>query len=186
MKLLSKLACKLIFLYRYWIICRGDKVVYLRTLGVKIGNNCDIITNIINIGSSEPWLIQIGNKVTLSYGVWLIVHDGSSRLFRDRFAAMSKFGNKFGAITIEDNCFIGINAIILPGVVIGSNSIIGSGSVVTKSVAPNSVVAGNPAKCICSIDNYVSRYQSKMLKINATDRISLRKELTTHFWGSER
>jgi len=186
MGLASKLIHKFIFLYKYWITCRGDKIVCLRTLGATIGNDCDIITNITNVGSTEPWLVQIGDNVTLSYGSWLITHDGSSRLFRNRFATMNKYGNKFGAIVIENNCFIGINAIILPGVVIGSNSIIGSGSVVTKSVAPNSVVAGNPAKYICSLDEHVERYQNNMLMIHSADRISLREELTTHFWGSSR
>lgn len=185
MGLSSKVLHKLAYLYKYWITCGGDKVSYLRTLGASIGNNCDIITNVTNFGS-EPWLIQVGDKVTLAYGSWLITHDGSSRLFRDRFTSMSKFGNKFGAIVIGDNCFIGINAIILPGVVIGNNSIVGSGSVITRSVAPNSVVAGNPAKYICSLDDYVERYEGKMLTIHSTDRISLRKELTTHFWGSSR
>lgn len=185
MGLLSTLIHKLVYLHEYWITCRGDKVSYLRTLGAKIGNNCDIITNVTNFGS-EPWLVQVGDKVTLAHGSWLITHDGSSRLFRDKFALMNKYGNKFGTIVIEDNCFIGINAIILPGVVIGNNSIVGSGSVITRSVAPNSVVAGNPAKYICSLDEYVERYKGKMLTIHSTDRTSLRKELTMHFWGASR
>jgi acetyltransferase-like isoleucine patch superfamily enzyme len=55
-------------------------------------------------------------------------------------------------IIIKDNVWITMNAIILPGVIIGENSVIGAGSVVTKSVPPNTLVAGNPAKVIREID----------------------------------
>ncbi len=54
---------------------------------------------------------------------------------------------------IEENAKIGANATILPGITIGKNSIVGAGSVVTKDVPPNCVVAGNPAKVINKIDN---------------------------------
>jgi acetyltransferase-like isoleucine patch superfamily enzyme len=59
-----------------------------------------------------------------------------------------QFPVDFKAVRIEDGADIGIGAIILPGVTIGRNSIIGAGSVVTKDVKPNSVVAGVPAKLI--------------------------------------
>lgn|GEM_PF-1042096 len=55
-------------------------------------------------------------------------------------------------IIIEDNVWITMNAIILPGVTIGRNSIIGAGSIVTKSIPPNSLVGGNPARVIKTIE----------------------------------
>jgi hypothetical protein len=55
-------------------------------------------------------------------------------------------------IVIENNVWIGINATILPGVTIGKNAIVGAGSVVTKDVKPNSIVAGNPAIFVKMID----------------------------------
>lgn len=58
-----------------------------------------------------------------------------------------------GSVIIEDNVFIGGGTIINPGVTIGKNSVVGSGSVVTKSVAPNTLVAGSPAKVIRKIEN---------------------------------
>lgn len=55
---------------------------------------------------------------------------------------------KSAPVTIEDNVWIGANVTILPGVVVGRGSVIAAGSVVTKSVPPNSLVAGVPAKVI--------------------------------------
>lgn len=174
-----------IFYWRYGVLHRFNKVSYLRSIGVRIGNGCDIITKVQDFGS-EPWLVELGNDVTLALGTWLITHDGSSRLFRKRFPAMSPFGNRFAPIRILDNCFVGINAIILPGVTVGPDSIVGTGSVVTKDVPPHCVVAGNPARVVCSLDEYVSRYEAKMISIEARDRESLRRELTLKFFGEQR
>jgi acetyltransferase-like isoleucine patch superfamily enzyme len=135
---------------------------------------------------SEPWLIDIGNKVTVTYGVFFLTHDASSRLFRDSLAGSSVFGNRFGQIQVKDNCFIGVNSIILPGTTIGPNSIIGAGSVVAKDVPPNTVVAGVPAREISSLDSYIEKYQERMIPIDADNREDLRKELTQYFWGEER
>jgi len=64
---------------------------------------------------------------------------------------------RFNRITIKDNCFIGARAIIMPGVTIGPNSVVGAGAVVTKNVPPNSVVAGVPAKVMMSVNDYAER-----------------------------
>ncbi len=182
MRLIPK---KLIELLKYYVIFRGNTIKYLRTQGVKIGDNCQILNRPLNYGS-EPWLVEIGNKVTITNGVFLITHDASSRLFRDTLPESSSFGNRYGSIRIFDNCFIGVNTIILPGVTIGPNSIVGAGSVVNKDVAPNTVVAGVPAKMICSLNDYIEKYKVKSIPIKAKNRDELRKELTRLFWGEER
>lgn len=69
---------------------------------------------------------------------------------------------------------------------IGSNSIVGVGSVVNKDVPANTVVAGVPARPICSLNEYVARYQQKMVGITATTRAELRAELTQKLWGESR
>lgn len=55
-------------------------------------------------------------------------------------------------VTINNNAWIGANATILPGVTVGENAVIGAGSVVTKDVPANTVVAGNPARVIRTLD----------------------------------
>lgn len=65
-------------------------------------------------------------------------------------------------MTIGNEVFVGAGSIILPGVHIGNRVIIGAGSVVTKDIPDNSVAAGNPAKVICPIDEYLEREKGKM------------------------
>lgn len=60
--------------------------------------------------------------------------------------------------------FVGANCTILPNVIIGENSIIGSGSVVTRNIPKNSVCAGNPARVICTIDDFKSKHNTQMKK----------------------
>jgi len=120
---------------------------YLRKQGAQIGENCRI--TIRSLGS-EPHLVRIGNHCTIAYGVTLSTHDGGAWIFSDESPSLQEFGR----IDILDNCFIGMCAVILPGVRIGPNSVVGAGAVVTKDVPPGTVVAGCPAVPICTIDEY--------------------------------
>lgn len=181
----SYLRCQVAFYYTFHLRCHGDDVEYLRYLGVRIGRGCSVYTNPESFGT-EPWLIEIGDNVTLGQSVRFVTHDGASRLFRGAFPEMSPFGNRFGTIVIHDNCFVGDYAILLPGVEIGPDSIVGAGSVVTKAVPACTVVAGNPAKPIESLDEYVASYRERMISLTAKDRVSLRRELTMRLWGESR
>ena len=169
------------------MLCRGDKIAYLRRRGVRIGARCDILTSAANFHlGSEPYLIEIGDEVTLSKDVNLITHDGSSRVFRGRIEGSCRYGNRFAPIIIKDRCFIGTQTLILPGVTIGPDSVVGAGSIVTRDVPPNTVYAGVPAKFICSLDEYIEKYRERMVPLSATSREELRRQLTLHFWGEER
>ena len=74
----------------------------------------------------------------------------------------------------------------MPGVCIGPDSIVGSGSIVTKNVPADTVVAGNPARVICTLEEYIERYRQKSIPVEAQDRAVLRRELTQRFWDEER
>jgi acetyltransferase-like isoleucine patch superfamily enzyme len=179
--LISTILLKFKKLFLYVIVFRANHISYLRHLGVRIGNRCMISTSIENFGT-EPWLIEIGNDVSITDNVMFLTHDGASRLFRKQHSDMNqKFGNRFGKIRILDNCFIGINVIIMPGVTIGPNAIVGAGSIVIKNVPAECVVAGNPAKIICTLDEYIEKYKKKMIPINSITRQSLRIELEKIF-----
>lgn len=113
-------------------LARRNPIEYARKLGVKVGNECRFTGN--PGWGSEPWLIQIGNHVLLSADIKFITHDASTFLFRDTEEYKNVF--KFAPIVIHDNCFIGVRATILSGVEIGTNSIVGAGSLVTRSIPP--------------------------------------------------
>ena len=121
--------------------------------GLKIGENL-YVQGVPNFGS-EPFLIEIGNHVTLAEGVSFINHGGDA-LVTKRIEKY-KDGRNFGRIKIGNNTFIGKGTILMPGISIGNNCIIGSLSVVSSSVPDNSVYAGTPVKFICTIDEYGER-----------------------------
>lgn len=72
-------------------------------------------------------------------------------------------------VTIEDNCWIGANVTICPGVTIGKNSVIGAGSVVVHDIPENSVAAGNPCRIIRQIDESDRQYYFRDKIIDESD-----------------
>ncbi|MBB5396051.1 MULTISPECIES: acyltransferase [unclassified Mucilaginibacter] len=134
-----------------------------RYLGAKVGSNCRISN--INLGT-EPFLISIGNNVTITEGVILLTHDGSTWLIRDNKGRRYKYAR----VTIGNNVFIGVGAIIMPGVNIQDNVVIGAGAVVTKSVPANVIVAGNPAKIIGDFNKYKETALNSFLSDADLDR----------------
>ena len=129
------------------------KLQRLRKNGLLYGENFDVATN-VNFGS-EPYLISIGNNVRISMNTQLITHDGG--IWTLRKMGLLEDADCFGKIEIGDNVNIGMNVIILPGVKIGNNCVIGAGAVVTKSVPNNTIVAGIPAKQIETIEEYYEK-----------------------------
>jgi len=91
--------------------------------------------------------------VFISAGVVFHTHDGGVWILRQEVPQI----RVHGSIVIEDNCIIGSNAMLLPNIRIGRNSIVGAGSVVISDVPPNSIVMGVPARVIGSIQKYKER-----------------------------
>ena len=121
-----------------------------RRAGMVMAEDCSI-TGLPFFGS-EPYLITIGKQVGIADGVSFITHDGGTRVFRH----MDRYKNvlKYGRINILDNCVIGQRVIILPGVTIGPNSVVGAGSVVSRSIPADVLAAGNPAKPVMTLEQY--------------------------------
>lgn len=131
--------------YRWLQLSRGGHEGAAKALGVTLGSGCRIYSR---VATSEPWLVSIGDRVTVSSEVELVTHDGSGWLFAD--ARGRRY--RYAPVTIGNDVFIGTRAVILPGVTIGDQCVVGAGSVVTRSVPSGSVVAGSPARRIGSFE----------------------------------
>lgn len=105
-----------------------------RLRGVKIGKQVWIGYDAI-IETSRPELVTIRDRATIQIRVTIIAH------FREQ-----------RGVIIEEDATVGPGAIILPNVTIGRGSIVTAGSVVTKSVPPKTIVQGNPARPIATVE----------------------------------
>jgi UDP-3-O-[3-hydroxymyristoyl] glucosamine N-acyltransferase len=123
---------------------------YAARAGVVVGRDCRFSE--AHFGS-EPFLIRIGDRVTVTSGVRFVTHDGSAGLVRDSNGRR----NRYGRITIGSDVFLGVNTVLLPGVSIGDRCVIGAGSVVTKSIPPGSVAAGVPARVVGTFEEFSAR-----------------------------
>jgi acetyltransferase-like isoleucine patch superfamily enzyme len=124
--------------------------VLLETLGegeIEIGDATGASALVISARSS----VRIGCNVKIGGNVRIYDHDFHSLCAETRRLPEDIMHVKSRPVEISDDVFIGTNAIILKGVSIGSKSIIAAGSVVTKSVPPNQIWGGNPAKFISNI-----------------------------------
>lgn len=119
----------------------GMRIRMLRQDGVRIGEGCIVHTPYF---STEPYLIEIGNRVAISSGTEFITHDATSFVFADQHPNMSLYGT----IKVGHNVFFGIDCLVLPNTTIGNNCVIGAGSVVRGVIPDDSVVFGNPAQVV--------------------------------------
>ena len=122
-------------------------------LGLTVGKNFNRQEKTL-IDQSHCWLITIGDNVTLAPRVHILAHDASTKKLLGH--------TRIGLVDIGNNVFVGASTTILPGVKIGDNVVIGAGSVVSKDIPSGSVAAGNPAKVICTYDEFVSRKSSEL------------------------
>ena len=136
---------------------------YLRKIGVTIGNNVEIFfLRDTTIDITNPFLLEIGSNVSMTGPVCILCHDYSVCVTKKKYNGYI-LGKQKKTI-IGDNVFLGWGACVLPGSHIHENTIIGAYSVVSGSLEPNSVYAGNPAKRISSIDDFYKRRFDSQLK----------------------
>ena len=121
---------------------RGTTVYESSTIigDVKIGDGCWIGPFTMVDGSGG---LTIGRCVTISSGAMIYSHDTLKYTLSD-----GKVPYEHKSVVIEDNCFIGTQAIILKGSHIGAHSLVAANSVVSGNIPPYSIVGGSPAKVI--------------------------------------
>ena len=138
---------------------------FLRELGINISEHYydtkhGFIAPSVYFDGNDYSLITIGDATTVSLDVAFLTHDYSiskglkmiDPILNGRFLKPIKIGN---------NCFVGMRTILLPGTTIGDNVIIGAGSVVKGTYPDNVVICGNPAKVICSTQEWAKKHYEK-------------------------
>lgn len=171
--MLNNFLKKIEFLYINYINTSHErKCKFLIKQGARIGKGTRLFGNTAALGS-EPYLIEIGEDCAFASGTRFITHDGGIKVLNS-LGKFKKDGknilmDKIAPIKIGNNVYTGMQTIIMPGVTIGDNVVIGAYSVVTKNIPSNSVVAGVPAKVICSLEEY---YQKSLSKVEPTMKMS--------------
>ena len=100
------------------------------------------------------FLISIGDHCGFGEECLILAHDAQMDEFLD--------AARIGRVVIHQSCHIGSRTVILPGVEIGPFTIVGANSVVTKRLPANSVCTGNPARVLCSLDEYLAKHRAKI------------------------
>ena len=122
------------------------RIFFHRLRGVRIGRGCEIGYHVV-IDHQYPQLVRIDDGVAISANACLIAHDHSN------VRTMRGSGSRVKPIRVRRQAFVGIGAIILPGVEIGERAVVGAGAVVPRNVEAKAVVAGNPAQPVVASDD---------------------------------
>jgi len=141
-----------------------------RRRGVKIGRRTWVGFDTL-IEPSYPHRVEIGDRVAIGIRVLILAH--FAHLGRNRESASGELDDRV-SVRIEDDVFIGPGAIIMPNVTIGQGAVVTSGSVVTRSVAPLTMVQGNPARPIArcgvplGLDTPVKEFYARLTPLEST------------------
>lgn len=134
----------------------------LRKHGASIGKSVRIWSprkTIIDRG--RPWLLSIGDYTKITEGVVILTHDYSLSTMRRVYGEWVGEGAE---TVIGKNCFLGMNSILLMGTHLGDNVIVGAGSVVHGTFPDNVVIAGNPAKIICTLEEHYQKRRERTVQ----------------------
>lgn len=151
-------------------INRLSNVSAAKKAGLKVGERSLLVGH--QSFGSEPFLIEIGEDCLVTDGVRFVTHDGAIQV-----PLLSSYGyaidqvysvkSTFDRIKIGNNVFIGVGSIILPGTSICDNSIVAAGSVVKGTFPVGVVLGGNPAKILCSVEEYYEKNERRILTFKA-------------------
>ncbi len=132
---------------RFMIIPKLRISLY-RWMGVKIGKQCYIGTDCI-FDDEYPELLTIEDFVGIAYRVTILTHEMFWKVENEQRVMYVRKQ----PVVLKRNCKIGSGAVILPGVTIHENAMVGAGAVVHKDVPANAIVGGVPAKVIKMLDD---------------------------------
>ena len=139
-------------------------------MGLTVGRNFNPQLG-YDLDPSHCWLITIGDDVCFGPHVRILAHDASMHQFLGY--------TKIGRVCIGDRVFIGADSVVLPCVTIGSDCVVGAGSVVTRDVPAGEVHAGNPARFICKTADFVEKHRQAMKTAPVYDEsFTLRADIT--------
>lgn len=134
---------------------------HLRKKGMCIGEGTTLFSSdTINIDEQKPQMISIGRNVQITGGDTILTHDYGWAVTK------GVYGDVLGSVrpvTIGDNVYIGMNAIILAGAHIGNNVIIGANSTVIGTIPDNCVAVGSPCRKIYSLEKYHEKRKAAQL-----------------------
>lgn len=99
-------------------------------------------------------MISIGDRCGFGEECLILAHDAQMNEYID--------ATRIGRVVIHESCHIGSRCVILPGVEIGPRAIVGANSVVSRSIPPDSVAAGSPARVICSLHEYLKKHRASL------------------------
>ena len=141
---------------RFFVSSGFAYAAYLKKKAVfhSQGDNC-FISKAAQI--PDPYLVNLGDNAWITTGCQLLCHDASVIMIN---IMSSGHRDRVGPIVIGSNSFLGNNVIVLPGTTIGSKTIIGAGSVVTRDIPDGTVFAGNPARHISDFEDYVHKIEN--------------------------
>lgn len=134
-------------------------IAWLRSQGLDVGEGSFFYDPAsLSIDVQRPHMLHIGKYVVLTAGTIVLCHDYSrSTLFKATGEHVADGGRTY----IGDNVFVGMRSIILMGSHIGDNCIVGAGSVVSGRFEEGMVIAGNPARTICTVEDMLARRKTR-------------------------
>ena len=150
----------------------NNKLTYLSEQGAKIGKGTRLNCKVSSFGT-EPYLVEVGEDCLFAANISFITHDGGIKVLNTLKYFDGKSMDKLGKIKIGNNVYIGQGALIMPGVTIGDNCIIGANAVVTRDIPSKSVAVGMPARVIKTIDEYYENCKDKLhptAKMNTSEK----------------